>query len=385
MFSLLFDYIHFIINIIIKVFLLACSLLAIMNTMTKKIAIFLPPLQSVSGGFAVLMHLGHHLGHANCDVSFVVIKSDVPPASYTHALPQVQIPVVDIDSIELGPDYAWIVPEGWINALVAGLKAKAHCIVYAQNWAFGLTPLPGDTCWDQLDVDFLYVSEPVRLCLQSMTGKNGHILRPGIDRKLFTNNKLISDEQAVEGPIRIAWMPRKNKAFGSLIQHAIRERFHRLHPQIKIEWVSIQKLSLEDVAKTLRTCHIFLATGFPEGCPLPPLEAMASGCIVVGFAGLGGWDYMRQARFINDEHMPFLYEPWFDLRETPFGGNGLYVPDADVFGATLALEQVCLLLKAGGQRLATLRKNIADTANYYDIDRQAENIIELIPHLIAKN
>jgi glycosyltransferase involved in cell wall biosynthesis len=79
----------------------------------------------------------------------------------------------------------------------------------------------------------------------------------------------------------------------------------------------------DDVAKTLGTCHLFLATGFPEGCPLPPLEAMASGCIVTGFAGYGGWDYMRQAAENG-------YAPRFALRETPYATNGFFASDGDV-------------------------------------------------------
>ncbi len=354
-----------------------------MLTMTKKIAIFLPPLQTISGGFAVLLRLGQHFVNVGCDVCFVVKESDIPHASYAHALPGVKVPIVAWDDIELGPGYVWIVPEGWVNALVKGLKSKAHCIVYMQAWSFGLTALPGETRWDQLELDFLYVSDPVRLCLQSITGKDGYILRPGIDRALFYPPELKAPDEGVKRPIRIAWMPRKNKIFSHLVQHAIHDRLARLNPNITVQWVEIQNFSLEKVATTLRSCHIFFASGFPEGCPLPPLEAMASGCMVVGFAGHGGWDYMRQAHFISEEHMPYLHTPWFKLRETPFEGNGLYVADADVLGATLALEQACFLLDKGGPKLAKLRENLAQTAEAYSLEAQAENIKKILPLLSA--
>ncbi len=344
--------------------------------MKKKIAIFLPPLQSISGGFAVLVHLAKHLASAGHDVCFVVKESEMLYASYTQTFPNIKVPIVFWDNINLGPDYVWIVPEGWINALLLGLKAKARCVVYMQAWSFGLNALPGETRWDQLDVDFLYVSDPVRICLQAITGKDGPILRPGIDSKLFYPELL--GGEAVKNPIRIAWMPRKNKVFSDLIQHALHDRLARLNPSIHVQWVRMQHLSHAQVAETLRSCHIFLATGFPEGCPLPPLEAMASGCMVVGFGGLGGWDYMRQARFIADEDMPYLYNPWFDLRETTFEGNGLYVADADVLGATMALEQACILLQRGGSRLEHLRENLAKTAEAYSLERQANCVLDVI-------
>ncbi len=347
--------------------------------MIKKIAIFLPPLHNVSGGFMVLLHLGNHFAEAGCDVCFVVKEREASYASYTYALPHSNIPIILWDNITLGPEYLWIVPEGWINALLLGLKAKAHCVVYMQAWSFGLCAIPGETRWDQLDVDFLYVSDPVRLCLQSITGKQGHILRPGIDENLFFPPELEHQEVAIKNPIRIAWMPRKNKVFSDLIQHALNDRLARLNPHITVQWVRIQHLAHDRVGDELRKCHIFLATGFPEGCPLPPLEAMACGCPVVGFAGLGGWDYMRQARFINPENMNYLYDPWFELRKTPFEGNGLYVADADVLGATLALEQMCMLLHSGGPKLATLRANIAATAKAYSQKAQAINLKQILP------
>ncbi len=349
--------------------------------MDKKIAIFLPPLQVISGGFAVLVHLGRHLAKANCDVCFVIKDGDIPYASYTDTLAHLDIPVVEWEDIVLGPEYTWIVPEGWVNALVLGLKAKARCIVYMQAWSFGITALPGETRWDQLDLEFLYVSEPVRMCLEAITGKEGHIIRPGIDSKLFYPPELSDLKSPVDKPIRIAWMPRKNKVFSELIQNALNDRLARLYPDMRVQWVKMQHMTLEEVAETLRSCHIFLATGFPEGCPLPPLEAMASGCMVVGFTGLGGWDYMRQADFITDEYMSYLQTPWFNLRETSFEGNGLYVADADVLGATLALEQACVLLTNGGIRLEILRNNLAETAKAYSLEAQAQAIIDYLPHL----
>ncbi len=42
-----------------------------------------------------------------------------------------------------------------------------------------------------------------------------------------------------------------------------------------------------------RAADIFLATGYPEGFGLPPLEAMACGCAVVGFTGGGAGEFMR--------------------------------------------------------------------------------------------
>lgn len=54
---------------------------------------------------------------------------------------------------------------------------------------------------------------------------------------------------------------------------------------------SIDGLPEEKVAEKLAGCGIFLSFGTFEGCPLPPLEAMASGCVVIGYHGRGGREY----------------------------------------------------------------------------------------------
>lgn len=53
----------------------------------------------------------------------------------------------------------------------------------------------------------------------------------------------------------------------------------------------IDNATQEDVARRLRRAAVFLSTGYPEGSPMPPLEALASGCVVVGYLGKGGNEY----------------------------------------------------------------------------------------------
>jgi glycosyltransferase involved in cell wall biosynthesis len=44
-------------------------------------------------------------------------------------------------------------------------------------------------------------------------------------------------------------------------------------------------------AEILRESAIFMSFGHPEGFGLPPAEAMAAGCIVVGYHGNGGREF----------------------------------------------------------------------------------------------
>jgi glycosyltransferase involved in cell wall biosynthesis len=57
--------------------------------------------------------------------------------------------------------------------------------------------------------------------------------------------------------------------------------------------VAIENLNEAGVANVLKESMLFLSFGYPEGCPLPPAEAMACGCIVVGYDGFGGREYFN--------------------------------------------------------------------------------------------
>jgi glycosyltransferase involved in cell wall biosynthesis len=50
-----------------------------------------------------------------------------------------------------------------------------------------------------------------------------------------------------------------------------------------------------ETAALMRTCQLFLSFGYREGFGLPPAEAMASGCYVVGYTALGGTEYFDPA------------------------------------------------------------------------------------------
>lgn len=61
------------------------------------------------------------------------------------------------------------------------------------------------------------------------------------------------------------------------------------------EFVPIAGLSETQVADVLRDCAIFLSFSERDGFGLPPAEAMACGCYVIGFHGQGGAEFFDPA------------------------------------------------------------------------------------------
>ncbi|MBU1002427.1 MAG: glycosyltransferase family 1 protein [Proteobacteria bacterium] len=337
-----------------------------MGSMSKTF-IYLPPLRKATGGTQVLHQLAAHLHAGGLPVSLV-------PRESGYEMPGISgdVPVTPWEELALTPADLWLVPEGWVNALAPGLQAGARTVLYVQNWAYLFSALPPGVTWDKLQVSFLAVSDPVAWYIRECLGVAAPVLRPGIDLDRFR----APDRPPAASPVCVAFMPRKNKALAAQVRAMFEARAARLPGAPAVEWLPIEGLDQDGVAAALGRAHIFLAMGYPEGCPLPPLEAMACGCLVVGFAGLGGFDYMRQA-----DDLPGAARPWFSLREVPWGGNGLYAADADVAAVALALEQAVSWVAQADPRYVLALENARATASAYSIAQQRAAALELWPTL----
>jgi glycosyltransferase involved in cell wall biosynthesis len=85
----------------------------------------------------------------------------------------------------------------------------------------------------------------------------------------------------------VSYMPRKNPADAARVVASLRARgaFEGL------DVIAIQACTHAETADILARSSVFLSFGHPEGWALPPAEAMASGCVVVGYHGRGGREY----------------------------------------------------------------------------------------------
>lgn len=108
-----------------------------------------------------------------------------------------------------------------------------------------------------------------------------HRIRLGIDQTQFYYGS--------EKKKQIAFMPRKLQEDTVQIVNILKLR-NTLH-----DWsfVSIDHKNEREVARIMRESHIFLSFNHIEGFGLPPAEAMACGCIVIGYTGKAGNEYFN--------------------------------------------------------------------------------------------
>src|SRR5262249_30646296 len=89
---------------------------------------------------------------------------------------------------------------------------------------------------------------------------------------------------------QIAFIPRKLPREAAVIQSV----FALKYPQLRVSWQVIDKRSESETAEIFGRSTIVLSLPYLESFGLVPLEAMASGAIVVGFTGYGGQEYATQ-------------------------------------------------------------------------------------------
>ena len=91
---------------------------------------------------------------------------------------------------------------------------------------------------------------------------------------------------------QIAYMPRKNEADAAVVAALLQQQSWWQGWEL----VPIHKRSQAEVAQILQQSLLFLAFGHPEGFGLPVAEALACGCAVVGYSGLGGRELLKLAQ-----------------------------------------------------------------------------------------
>ena len=106
---------------------------------------------------------------------------------------------------------------------------------------------------------------------------------------------------------QIVYMPRKNKEDSSVVIELLNNS--ELVPSWSVK--PIINLSHEKVIELMRESLIFLSFGFPEGFGLPVAEAMACGCAVVGYDGLGGRELYHHANQYPGLATSIPYGDWY--------------------------------------------------------------------------
>ena len=134
---------------------------------------------------------------------------------------------------------------------------------------------------------------------------------------------------------QIAYMPRKRPEEAVFIEHLLRQR-GKLDG---FELVAVDGMPQAEVARILRESLVFISLMRNEALGFPAIEAMAAGCVVVGYTGLGTQEY-------------------FDST------TGIPIVEGDTVGVVAAVEGIVAEYQADSGRLDAMRQFASESVRH---------------------
>ena len=250
------------------------------------------------------------------------------------------VPILYADQrLEIYPNDYVVIPEDHPNALNLFRNIPCQKYIFCQNHYYLFRGLNGNSFRD-LGISGLFccsdiIAEFITVFLKL---DSVDIVHNGIPLDVF---KPLSKKR------QIAYMSRKRPVEIEFVKNL----FWRICPDCQdIPWVGIENAGEKEVAQILGESEVFLSTSLFEGFGLPPLEAMACGCIVVGFHGDGGRQYVSSK-------------------------NGFWCEGTDLISCAKILSRIIRLIQQDNGKLDDVRQEAIATAHQYPLQRQERELI----------
>lgn len=195
--------------------------------------------------------------------------------------------VLAAGQVTIGPQDLLVVPE-WYAIGLDRLPPRARTVIFNQG--------PYHT-FDRVRYDpsrpgAPYATLPNLAGILTVSRDAAQLLRCTFPALTVHHARAVIDGNRFRPPAtpagrRIAYMPRRRAAEREHLFHILGAR----GSLAGWELVPIDGCTEAQTAELMRSCALFLSFSEREGFGLPPAEAMACGCYVVGFTGLGGRDF----------------------------------------------------------------------------------------------
>lgn len=305
-----------------------------MPTTDRRILFVMEPFPFPSGGVATTYRHAEIL--AAHGLPAFVTMTEKPPVDFYGSHARL---IIHGGKMPAGRGDIFVIREGDPEVVAALKSTPAKRLMFCQNQyylPFTSNPRAGFAEFGVHGV--IASSEAVQAFFRDVYGLTGIPLIPyAVDPAIFA--------PAPAKRRQIAFMPRKLTEDIPLIQ-AVFQRRHLRHADVP--WVPIDGKTRREAAEMLGESEVFLSLSHKESFGLPPLEAMACGCLVAGFHGDGGREYMTSE-------------------------NGWWAETGDWMACVDGLAAALDLLVQGGTTLTVRREAMAATvARYSPVRMEAE-------------
>ena len=257
------------------------------------------------------------------------------------------VPIVyTSSSLVVNSDDTLVIAEGYPQNMKLLMPLPAKKVVIALNPAYAFEMASIGENWKNYGIKWVMAGARVieDLIRWSMGINNIHTIGIAVDYDMFNYVPQIKKPQ-------VAYISRKD-FHSPLVEKIIKCNNEAVK---KIEFIEIKDLRIEDYAQILKESDIFLSTSIHEGIHWSILEAMACGCICIGYHGIGGKDYIVGAgdkqNFILAESTNFI-----DLAEK--------------------LAGLVEMLNNNDTQIDTIRQNAFATAARYSPDFEVKTLLQ---------
>lgn len=243
-----------------------------------------PDVRSPAGGVKKLYDHVDILNAATIDAA--IVHSDASfRAGWFPSETRVVSPPIDV-----GPGDVLAVPEIY-NAVLSGLPRDVPWVSINQNAynTFGRgrrwssEPHPYESSRELISV--MVISENNRQYVQNL------FPRTLVQRVHYGFDPAVFFHSPGRRSRRLVYLPRKRRDESAIVLAMLDAR----NALEGWEITRIEHMDQAEVATALRQAALFLSFSEREGCPMPPTEALACGCFVLGFDGFGGREYFHPA------------------------------------------------------------------------------------------
>jgi hypothetical protein len=252
--------------------------------------------------------------------------------------------------LNVSPEDFLIIPEGFPNVMQRTMQVSCKRIVLAQSWFYVLLAMNPGQKWQHFGVqDVISVSDAITEYLDSaMPGLRIKNLKQGINRKLFKQSSKMSDKFPM-----VAFTGSRG-AENKMKTHSIIKNFYAFYPHLKwVRFVELANMDKEQFAERLSSCAFVLYTDDIAGFGTLPLEAMACGTHVVGWAPFGGKEYIN-------------------------GENGFWTANGDIFQTAEILGVAIDKWLSGEMDTPDIQASYEKTLEPYTEEKEKDGIINII-------
>ena len=357
-----------------------------------RVYFYCPPVNFASGGMGTLLRLAKNLKEDGFNVKLVYQPRLDQRASYEDSMKesqkqkkQIQINVFekfdptwmdfDLDGIEIiplgegeiifndqnrtrvnasplavSPEDFLLIPEGFPDVMQKTMQTSCKRIVLAQSWFYVLNAMqPGQT-WQHFGIqDVISVSDAITEYIGSvMPGLKVKNIKQGINRDLFK----VPEKLSKKAPM-IAYSANRGQENKMKTINLIKT-FYMFYPHLRwVRFVELANMSREEFAERLSSSAFALYTDDIAGFGTLPLEAMACGTHVVGWASFGGKEYMNE-------------------------NNGFWTNNGDIFQTAEILGVAIDKWLNGELDNPTFQQSYEETLSHYTVDGERSQFLNVI-------